>query len=66
MPRPSTVPPPVTSVLEAAGTWLPTGMAAVEERLAAITAGHGPTLAGDAGATLAAGGKRLRPMLVLL
>jgi geranylgeranyl pyrophosphate synthase len=66
MPRPSTVPPPVTSVLDAAGTWLPRGMAAVEERLGALTAGHGPALADDAGATLAAGGKRLRPLLVLL
>jgi len=66
MPRPCTVPPPVTSVLEAAGTWLPAGMAAVEERLAELTAGHGAALAGDAGATLAAGGKRLRPMLVLV
>ncbi|MGH2994368.1 MAG: polyprenyl synthetase family protein [Solirubrobacterales bacterium] len=66
MPRPSAVPPPVTSVLEAAGTWLPAGMTAVEERLAELTAGHGAALAGDAGATLAAGGKRLRPMLVLL
>ena len=66
MPRSSTVPPPVTSVLEAAGTWLPRGMAAVEERLGELTAGHGTTLADDAGATLAAGGKRLRPLLVLL
>ena len=30
------------------------------------SAGHGEALAGDAGATLAAGGKRLRPLLVLL
>jgi len=66
VPRPSTVPPPVTSVLEAAGTWLPAGMSAVEKRLGELTGGHGATLADDAGATLAAGGKRLRPMLVLL
>jgi geranylgeranyl pyrophosphate synthase len=66
MPRPSTVPPPVTSVLEAAGTWLPQGMSAVERRLGELTAGHGAALSGDAGATLAAGGKRLRPLLVLL
>jgi len=64
--RSSTVPPPVTSVLEAAGRWLPRGMAAVEERLGELTTGHGATLAEDAGATLAAGGKRLRPLLVLL
>src|ERR687898_1668795 len=41
-------------------------MAAVERRLGELTEGHGATLAGDAGATLAAGGKRLRPLLVLL
>jgi geranylgeranyl pyrophosphate synthase len=66
MPRPSTIPPPVTTVLEAAGTWLPEGMASVERRLAQLTTGHGTVLATDAGATLAAGGKRLRPLLVLL
>jgi geranylgeranyl pyrophosphate synthase len=62
----SAVPPPVTVVMDAAGTWLPRRMAAVEERLEELVAGHGPQLAADAGATLAAGGKRLRPMLVLL
>jgi geranylgeranyl pyrophosphate synthase len=66
MTRPSTVPPPVTTVLEAAGTWLPAGMEAVERRLAELTGGHGAALSGDAGATLSAGGKRLRPLLVLL
>jgi geranylgeranyl pyrophosphate synthase len=62
----SAVPPPVTVVMDAAETWLPRQMAAVEERLEELVAGHGPLLAADAGATLAAGGKRLRPMLVLL
>jgi geranylgeranyl pyrophosphate synthase len=62
----STVPPPVTSVLEAASTWLPQGMTAVERRLGELTAAHGAALAADAGATLSAGGKRLRPLLVLL
>jgi geranylgeranyl pyrophosphate synthase len=66
MPRASTVPPPVTSVLEAAGRWLPSRMSAVESRLGELTAGHGATLAQDAGSTLSAGGKRLRPLLVLL
>jgi geranylgeranyl pyrophosphate synthase len=66
VPRPTSVPPPVTSVLEAAGTWLPAGMSAVERRLGELTGGHGAALAGDAGATLTAGGKRLRPLLVLL
>jgi geranylgeranyl pyrophosphate synthase len=62
----TTVPPPVTMVLDAADAWLPARMEAVEERLRALVEGHGSALAADAGATLAAGGKRLRPMLVLL
>jgi geranylgeranyl pyrophosphate synthase len=62
----STVPAPVTVVMDAAGEWLPPRMAAVERRLGELTGEHGGTLAEDAGATLAAGGKRLRPMLVLL
>jgi geranylgeranyl pyrophosphate synthase len=41
-------------------------MGAVEELLRAEIAAHGELLAEDAAATLAAGGKRLRPMLVLL
>ena len=41
-------------------------MGRVESRLTELVAGHGETLGADAGATLAAGGKRLRPMLVLL
>jgi geranylgeranyl pyrophosphate synthase len=62
----SAVPPPVTLVLEAAAAWLPARMEAVEERLRRLAEGHGEALAADAEATLAAGGKRLRPMLVLL
>ena len=62
----SAVPPPVTVVLDAAETWLPRRMGAVEERLVALVGGHGAVLGSEAGATLAAGGKRLRPMLVLL
>ncbi len=62
----SVVPPPVTVVQREAGAWLPTRMAAVEARLAEIAAGHGPVLAAQTEATLAAGGKRLRPLLVLL
>jgi geranylgeranyl pyrophosphate synthase len=38
----------------------------VEERLTEVARSHGDTLAGHAGATIAAGGKRLRPLLVLL
>jgi geranylgeranyl pyrophosphate synthase len=62
----SAVPPPVTMVLDAAEAWLLRGMAAVEARLAELVGGHGGSLGDEAGATLAAGGKRLRPMLVLL
>jgi geranylgeranyl pyrophosphate synthase len=62
----SAVPPPVTVVMEAAESWLPRRMGAVESRLAEVVRGHGEPLASDASSTLAAGGKRLRPMLVLL
>ncbi len=66
MTRRSTVPPPVTAVLDASSRWLPARLGEVEEGLRAATAGHGAVLGEDAGSTLAAGGKRLRPMLVLL
>jgi geranylgeranyl pyrophosphate synthase len=62
----SAVPPPVTQVMDAAQSWLPALMARVEARLAELVEGHGELLAGDARTTLQAGGKRLRPMLVLL
>jgi geranylgeranyl pyrophosphate synthase len=64
--RHSAVPPPVTAVLDAASAWLPTRLGAVETRLGEATQGHGATLERDASATLLAGGKRLRPLLVLL
>jgi geranylgeranyl pyrophosphate synthase len=60
------VPPPVTAVLDASSTWLPMQMGRVEEALREQSSGFGDTLAGDAAMTLEAGGKRLRPMLVLL
>ncbi|HEX5989723.1 MAG TPA: polyprenyl synthetase family protein [Solirubrobacterales bacterium] len=66
MTRPSSVPPPVTAVLDASSRWLPARLGEVEELLRQAVAGHGEKLGEDAGATLAAGGKRLRPMLVLL
>jgi len=62
----STVPPPVTQVMDEAEAWLPTLMARVETRLGELVEGYGDALGGDASATLSAGGKRLRPMLVLL
>jgi geranylgeranyl pyrophosphate synthase len=64
--RPSSVPPPVTAVLDASSRWLPSLLGEVEELLRTAVAGHGETLGEDAAATLEAGGKRLRPMLVLL
>jgi len=64
--RPSSVPPPVTAVLDASSRWLPARLGEVEELLRKAVAGHGELLGADAGATLDAGGKRLRPMLVLL
>jgi geranylgeranyl pyrophosphate synthase len=66
MTRSSAVPPPVTAVMDAAGAWLPSRMGDVESRLRELAAGHGPSLGSDATATLQAGGKRMRPLLVLL
>ena len=62
----STVPPPVTAAMETASTWLPARMSEVEGRLAELASGHGPVLGAEAEATLSAGGKRLRPLLVLM
>src|SRR3954452_7647037 len=62
----SSVPPPVTMVLDASEAWLPARLAAVERRIAERITDHGEALAVDARATLEGGGKRLRPMLVLL
>jgi geranylgeranyl pyrophosphate synthase len=56
----------VGAIVEAAGPRVPELLAEVEGRLAEIARGHGPVLAEHAGATIAAGGKRLRPLLVLL
>ncbi|HEU4735574.1 MAG TPA: polyprenyl synthetase family protein [Solirubrobacterales bacterium] len=66
MTRPSAVPPPVTAVLDASSRWLPARLGEVEELLREQSGGHGEVLGTDAAATLAAGGKRLRPLLVLL
>ncbi|MGI8729844.1 MAG: polyprenyl synthetase family protein [Solirubrobacteraceae bacterium] len=56
----------VAAIVEAAGPHVPVLLERVEDRLATIAAGHGSVLAEHAGATIAAGGKRLRPLLVLL
>ncbi len=58
-------PEPVTAVIETAGEWLPGALGEVERSLDEATSRTGP-LAADASATLRAGGKRMRPMLVLL
>lgn len=63
-PKPSR-PEPVTAVIDTAGQWLPLRMTEVESGLAAA-AGMPGELADDALGTLEAGGKRMRPMLVLL
>ena len=62
----SAVPPPVTQVMDAAQAWLPRRMGGVEERLRQLGGEHGDRLGTEASATLQAGGKRLRPMLVLV
>jgi len=64
--RHSAVPPPVTAVLDASSRWLPMRLGQVEQLLREQGTGHGEALAADAAMTLEAGGKRLRPLLVLL
>ncbi len=66
MTRHSAVPPPVTAVLDASSRWLPARLGRVEQMLREQAAGYGADLEADAAMTLEAGGKRLRPMLVLL
>jgi len=56
----------VQTVLEAGGSPVSRMMGRLEERMAAITSGYGPELVRHAGETIAAGGKRLRPLLVFL
>ncbi|HEX4363163.1 MAG TPA: polyprenyl synthetase family protein [Solirubrobacteraceae bacterium] len=56
----------VAEIVRAGGGQLPALLAQVEQRLVMLAAGHGPILAEHAGNTIAAGGKRLRPLLVLL
>lgn len=58
-------PEPVTAVIDTAGAWLPKGLEQVEAGLVAAV-NRGGALADDAVSTLKAGGKRMRPMLVLL
>jgi geranylgeranyl pyrophosphate synthase len=56
----------VAAVVEAGGAHVPALMRELEVRLAELAASHGRVLAEHAGATIAAGGKRLRPLLVFV
>src|SRR4051812_49638469 len=56
----------VAAVVEAGGAHVPAMMRALEERLALAARSHGAVLGEHAGATIAAGGKRLRPLLVFV
>jgi geranylgeranyl pyrophosphate synthase len=57
---------PVTEVMRAGGSHIPDLLDRVETLLGDVAASHGVLLAEHAGATIAAGGKRLRPLLVFL
>jgi geranylgeranyl pyrophosphate synthase len=56
----------VAGVLEVGGAAVPRLMDRIEARMSELASGHGPALARYAGDTIAAGGKRLRPLLVCL
>ncbi|MDX6731762.1 MAG: octaprenyl-diphosphate synthase, partial [Baekduia sp.] len=63
---PATADGPVTAIVHAGGPHVLPLLDAVEVLLTAVAGGHGPVLAEHAGSTIAAGGKRLRPLLVIL
>jgi geranylgeranyl pyrophosphate synthase len=54
----------VQAVVDVGGEAVARLMDRVEARMAELATGHGPLLARHAGETIAAGGKRLRPLLV--
>ena len=56
----------VTAVIEAGGAHVPPLMGRIEARLREVAGAHGEAISGHALATVEAGGKRLRPLLVLL
>src|SRR5215213_6051116 len=56
----------VAAVIEAGGVHVPGMLERLEARLAEVAVSHGPVLGEHAGATIAAGGKRLRPLLVFV
>ena len=57
---------PLTAVMAAAGPDLAVLLERAEARLERVAEGHGHELAGHVASTLAAGGKRLRPILVFV
>jgi geranylgeranyl pyrophosphate synthase len=59
-------PEQLAAVLDAGGPGLLRRLEQTEKRLAEVAGSHGDLLAGYAGDTLAAGGKRLRPTLVFI
>ena len=56
----------VAAVIEAGGAHVPELMERLEARLQELARSHGAVLAEHAGETIAAGGKRLRPLLVFV
>jgi geranylgeranyl pyrophosphate synthase len=56
----------VAAVVEAGGAHVPAMMGALEERLGVLARSHGAVLGEHAGSTIAAGGKRLRPLLLFV
>ena len=56
----------VAAVVEAGGAHVPALMRDLETRLTALAGSYGSVLGEHAGATIAAGGKRLRPLLVFV
>ena len=56
----------VAAVIEAGGAHVPGMLDRLEARLAELAYSHGPVLGEHAGATISAGGKRLRPLLVFV
>ncbi|QEC46772.1 polyprenyl synthetase family protein [Baekduia soli] len=63
---PAAAGPEITLVAHAGGDHVLGLLARVEDVLRDVVSGHGAALAGHAGSTIAAGGKRLRPLLVIL
>jgi len=62
----TTAPAQLGAVLAAGGPQLAAALERTEARLAEVVAGHGAELEAHSAGMLAAGGKRLRPMLVFL